>query len=156
MTTDVIGQLPCPECNTTTDLKSDGRKHTLKCNACGVLAYYQTQQAKAHIEQRLEEQTESELQKAKVNSNGITLQLPEHSDAQQRFILSVEPLGVEPVNGELTTIDTDLVAANDDIQGSVSVVGGRMPRATEESPEQEEGKAKEENRGFIDWLAQHL
>ena len=65
-----------------------------------------------HIEQRLKEQAESTLP-TPPQSNIITLQLPEHSEAQQRYLLTIEPLGIEPVNGELATFDhTD--AANDE------------------------------------------
>ncbi len=44
------------------------------------------------------------------------MQLPEHTEAQRRFILSIEPLGIDPVNGQLATINGDLQAANDEDQ----------------------------------------
>ena len=129
MTTEIIGQLPCPECNTIADLKTDGRKHTLKCHHCGLLAYYQTQQAKQHIEQRLDVQRRTNTGvagskgaiengahsalHASQQDNIITLQLPNHSDAQQRYILTLEQLAIEPVNGEMTTVNTNELPAND-------------------------------------------
>ena len=108
MTTEVIGQLPCPECNSPTDLKSDGRKHTLKCHHCGVLAYYQSQNAKAHIEQRLKDNRESALPTP--TTNAITLQLPEQNEeGAQRYMLTIKP-----VNAQLATMDNDEPAANDE------------------------------------------
>ena len=134
MTTDIIGQLPCPECNSTTDLKTDGRKHTLKCHHCGLLAYYQTQQAKAHIEGRLKKNEAGALQK----TNVVTLQLPEASNAQQRYILTLEQLAIEPVNGEMTTFEADL-PANDQEPNS-------------ELTDMEDDKPK----GFFESIAQYL
>ena len=139
MTTTVIGQLPCPECNTTTDLKSDGRKHTLKCPECGVLAYYQSQNAKQYIEQRLKENSKGDLQK----TNAITLQLPEHSEAQQRYLLTVEPLGIESVNGEMTTMDNSALAANDEnIDNTLS--------------NNEDNKASPQKRSFFESFTEFL
>ena len=123
MTTEVIGQLPCPECNTTTDLKSDGRKYTLKCPECGVLAYYQSQSAKDHIEMRLNEEVPSAKQ------NAITLQLPELSDGPMQYKLTIEPLGVDPVESEMATFP-DKKAANDE--------------------------EAEEEKGFFEWLGDSL
>lgn len=92
-------------------------KHTLKCHNCGVLAYYQSEKAKAHIEQRLEEQTTSAqhslTEPLQGHSVPITLQLPNGtSEAQQRYILSIEPMVDEEgvTNAALTT------AANDELE----------------------------------------
>ena len=92
MTTTVIGQLPCPECHTTQPLSSDGRKHTLKCDHCGLLAYYQSQQAKDHIEARLKQKattpvtadTATRIQPLLLSNGGqsITLALPEGVERQ--------------------------------------------------------------------------
>jgi len=91
MTTEVIGQLPCPECNTTTDLKSDGRKHTLKCNHCGVLAYYQSQQAKQQIEQRLAQAQTTTPN----NTQTLTLQLPETIGETATYQLTIQRVSHE-------------------------------------------------------------
>ena len=66
MTTTILGELPCPECKHSHPLKTDGRKHTFKCHHCGMLAYYQTQDAKAWVEER--------LQKAKSENDASTQQ----------------------------------------------------------------------------------
>ena len=140
MTTEVIGQLPCPECNTTTGLKSDGRKYTLKCPECGMLAYYQSQNAKNHIEMWLDVQggtntggagsaraVKEEVPSAK--QNAITLQLPEMGDGPMQYKLTIEPLGLEPIEGEMTTFP-DKKAANDE--------------------------EVEEEKGFFEWLGDSL
>ena len=137
MTTEVMGQLPCPECKTTADLKTDGRKHTLKCNACGTLAYYQSQEAKQHIEVRLKE---SEAQVSEPAENTITLQLPAASEAQQRYLLTIEPLGIDPIEGEMATVSDRIKAANDDEFG-------------EDEPA---AKTKDEEKGFFEWMADYL
>ena len=168
MTTEVIGTLPCPECNTPTELKSDGRKHTLKCHHCGVLAYYQTQQAKAHIEERLDvqgsantagagavkEQASSASQTPPANI--VQLQLPETSDAQQRYILSLEPMvNIESVDGKPAMFDADLAA--NDVQGCTNVAGAGCARVTDEhDSEQSDTEKDQAPRGFFDRLGEYL
>ncbi len=69
-----------------------------------MLAYYQTQQAKQRIEQRLDVQGSTHtgsagaIKEKPKPENVITLQLPETSDAQQRYILTLEQLAIKPVN----------------------------------------------------------
>jgi len=184
MTTTIIGQLPCPECNTIADLKSvlmraswrisippilghNGRKHTLKCSVCGVLAYYQSQAAKAQIMRRLHEHSEGieNLTAATIKSTAITLQLPERNMGKQRYTLTLEPVGIVPVDGQRATVDSTEPAANDE-QGRSSVVSAGRAETTDEqerssvvgtapTDEQEDNdraKPAKDNRGFFSAL----
>jgi len=88
MTTEIMGRLPCPECGTEQDLKTDGRKHTLKCQYCGTLAYYQSKNAKAHIERRLKSGDIAPQRKDQT----VILQLPEDVQETQHFTVSIQPM----------------------------------------------------------------
>jgi len=173
-----------PECNTIADLKSvlmraswrisippilghNGRKHTLKCSVCGVLAYYQSQAAKAQIMRRLHEHSEGieNLTAATIKSTAITLQLPERNMGKQRYTLTLEPVGIVPVDGQRATVDSTEPAANDE-QGRSSVVSAGRAETTDEqerssvvgtapTDEQEDNdraKPAKDNRGFFSAL----
>jgi len=88
-----MGQLPCPECGSKSELKTDGRKHTLKCQHCGMLAYYQTKDAKAHIEERLRS---GELN-PRPSVRTVTLVLPDDDEGPQYYRLTLTPLAIMPM-----------------------------------------------------------
>ena len=77
------------------------------------------------------------MQKLK-QDNVITLQLPENSEAQQRYILTLEQLAIEPVNGEMTTVNTNELPANDEADSELSDTKDDQPR------------------GFFDRIGQYL
>lgn len=133
MTTEIMGQLPCPECGTEQDLKTDGRKHTLKCQDCGTLAYYQSKNSKAHIEQRLKSGEMAPQRKDQT----VMLQLPEDVQQTQRFVLSVQPFA-----DELDSI-TEQPAANDE---------DRSDKQNEAQTNAKETAEQKEGGGFFGFL----
>lgn len=132
MSTEIMGQLPCPECGSNQDLKTDGRKHTLKCHDCGLLAYYQTKDAKARIEKRLREGTKTPQQSGQT----VMLQLPNDVQETQRFTVSIQPM-VEHLNSI-----TEQSAANDED-------GGDQQDKTQANTRQ---SAKQKDGGFFGFL----
>ncbi len=53
MATTIAGQLPCPDCKSEQDVKSDGRKYFINCTECRTMSTYQSKAAKTRIEKRL-------------------------------------------------------------------------------------------------------
>jgi len=53
MPTTIKGHVPCPECQSTQEVKHDGRKYFISCTECKTFTNYQSKIAKARIEGRL-------------------------------------------------------------------------------------------------------